>query len=207
MGGNTVEIIMITMTPFSENCYVLKNNGEAIVIDPGEASTELFDALEGCKVTAIVNTHTHMDHASGNAGVKEKTGADLVCHKDAAPMLEQLGQQGGMMGMTIEASPPPDRLVDEGDTISVGDEELKVLYCPGHAPGHIALKGDGFVIVGDVLFAGSIGRTDLPGGSYEVLLDSIKTKLLTLPDDTVVYSGHGPSTTIGTERAINPFLV
>ena len=112
-----------------------------------------------------------------------------------------------MFGVRVPASPDPDRFINEGDTIDIGGATLKVFHTPGHAPGHVVLVGDGFVIAGDTLFAGSIGRTDLPGGDYDTLIRAIKEKLLVLPDDTVVYSGHGPATTIGAERRSNPFLV
>jgi glyoxylase-like metal-dependent hydrolase (beta-lactamase superfamily II) len=195
------------MTPFAENCYLLKDGGEAIVVDPGEASPELMRAIDGANVIAIVLTHSHIDHVGGNADVKAATGAELVCHEEAAPMLEAVQYQGRMFGMDVPASPKPDRFIDEGDVVKVGAAELRVVNVPGHAPGHIALIGDGFVIGGDVLFAGSVGRTDLPGGSGKVLLDSIRNKLMVLPDETVVYSGHGPATTIGNERRSNPFLL
>jgi hydroxyacylglutathione hydrolase len=122
-------------------------------------------------------------------------------------MLANIAAQGRMFGLNAENSPPPDRLIDEGDTVRIGETELSVVYTPGHAPGHIALIGDGFIIGGDVLFAGSIGRTDLPGGSMDRLMRSIREKFLPLPDDTVVLSGHGPTTTIGRERASNPFIL
>lgn len=202
-----MEIISLVMTPFSENCVIIKDGDEAMVIDPGEANQQLFDTLEGCKVALLVNTHSHIDHVGGNAEVKKRTGAELVCHEEAAPMLQSISQQGQMFGMNVPDSPPPDRFIKAGDTLSVGSVKLDIVDAPGHAPGHIALVGDGFIIGGDVLFAGSIGRTDLPGGNYEVLMNSIKTQFLTLPDETVVYSGHGPVTTIGTERQTNPFLV
>lgn len=202
-----MEILVFTVSAFQENCFVVKDGGEAIVIDPGDTPPELLEALEGLNVRTIVNTHTHIDHVAGNAGVKEKTGAELACHRDAAPMLESVPSQGSMMGMKSAPSPAPDRFLDEGDKVTFGDQSLDVVYVPGHAPGHIALIGGGFAFVGDVLFAGSIGRTDLAGGSFEQLITSIKTKLLVLPDETVVYCGHGQSTTIGTERLTNPFLV
>ncbi|MBI5094533.1 MAG: MBL fold metallo-hydrolase [Candidatus Hydrogenedentes bacterium] len=195
------------MTPFFMNCYVIRDHGEALVIDPGEATDELKRSVDGFKVRAIVNTHCHCDHCGGNAGMAAYTGAELVCHKDDLPLLSIVEQQGAMFGFQCPSSPPPNRYLSEGDTVVVGKVTLNVLHTPGHAPGHIVLVGDGFVIAGDVLFAGSIGRTDLPGGSYEQLLESIRTKLLPLPDNTVVYSGHGPSTTIGIERRSNPFLV
>ncbi len=207
MEGARVEILTFVLTPFAENTYLLVEDGEALLIDPGEPAPELLDALKQYRVPTICLTHAHIDHIGGVAECKRATGAELICHKDAAPMLLTAAQQGMMFGMRVEAAPPPDRLINEGDTVKVGEVALKVVNVPGHAPGHIALIGDGFVIGGDVLFQGSIGRTDLPGGSYETLINSIKTRLLTLDDGTVVYSGHGPPTTIGMERRINPFLV
>lgn len=188
------------------NCYVIRDGGEALVIDPGEATAELKQSVADDKVTMIFNTHCHIDHSGGNKGMVEATGAPLVCHEDDLPLLRSLEQQGMMFGVSCDPSPEPDQFIQEGDTVTVGSVELKVLHTPGHAPGHVVLVGDGFVIGGDVLFNGSIGRTDLPGGSMDQLLDSIKTKLLPLPDDTIVYCGHGPATTIGQERASNPFL-
>ena len=202
-----MDIKTFQLTPFMENGYVLQEGNEAVVVDPGEASAELCAAVEGRDVKMIFNTHCHCDHAGGNAEMVKRTGAPLVIHRDELPLLQSLEQQGLMFGVPFPASPDPDRFVEDGDTITVGGTELKVLHAPGHSPGHVVLVGDGFAIVGDVLFAGSIGRTDLPGGSYQQLLDSIRTKLLALPDETVVHSGHGPTTTIGRERATNPFLV
>jgi glyoxylase-like metal-dependent hydrolase (beta-lactamase superfamily II) len=202
-----MEILCFEMTPFVENCYVVRDNGEALIIDPGDVTQELLDAIEGYTVKTVVNTHCHCDHCGGNAAILKTTGAELICHKDELGVLRTLPQQGQMFGAHFDASPDPDRYVKEGDTVSVGNITFGVREAPGHSPGHIVLVGDGFVISGDVLFAGSIGRTDLPGGSYPQLIDSIKTKLLTLPDDTVVYNGHGPETTIGVERRTNPFLV
>lgn len=205
-GSAKLEILSFVTTPFVENCFVIKDGGEALVIDPGEATPEVLQAIEGARVETIVNTHTHIDHVGGNAVLKERTGAELVCHREAAEMLETVEQQGQLFGMSVQPSPPPDRFLAEGDTVTVGSVTLGVVDAPGHAPGHIALTGDGFIIGGDVLFSGSIGRVDLPGGSLEVLLESIRTKFLTLDDDTIVYCGHGPPTTIGVERASNPFL-
>jgi glyoxylase-like metal-dependent hydrolase (beta-lactamase superfamily II) len=202
-----VKLKSFALTPFYTNCYVLKDGGEALVIDPGEAAPELLAEIAGCKVVMIVNTHCHCDHAGGNAGMVEATGAPLAMHRAELPLLHTLEQQGAMFGVPFPPSPDPDRFLEEGDLIQVGAVSLKVRYAPGHSPGHIVLIGDGFAFVGDDLFAGSIGRTDLPGGSHDQLLDSIRTKLMTLPDETQVYSGHGPSTTIGIERATNPFLV
>ncbi len=201
-----MELSTFQLTPFFTNGYVIKDGGEALVIDPGEASPRLLKNLAGSRTVMIVNTHCHCDHAGGNADMVKATGAPLAIHRDDLPVLQTLEQQGMMFGVPFPPSPAPDRYLEEGDLLTVGAVELKVVHVPGHSPGHIALVGDGFVIAGDVLFAGSIGRTDLPGGSYRQLLDSIRTKLLVLPDATVVYSGHGPETTIGMERATNPFL-
>jgi hydroxyacylglutathione hydrolase len=201
-----LEILSFQLTPFITNCYVLRDGGEAIVIDPGEVTPALLEAIEGRKVPLIVNTHCHCDHCGGNAELKKITNAELVCHRDELPLLRALVMQGQMFGVPYGPSPDPDRFIDEGDTVSVGGVTMKVVNVPGHSPGHVALIGDGFVIGGDVLFSGSIGRTDLLGGNYDQLMESIRTKLLTLPDDFIVYSGHGPATTIGEERESNPFL-
>ncbi len=201
-----MEIQTFELTPFMTHCYVVSDGGEALVIDPGEGAPELLEVLSGLRVTKIVNTHCHLDHSSGNAAVKAATGAPLAIHSGDLPLLRSLPQQGMMFGVPCEASPEPDEFLVEGDVVRVGSLEFRVVHVPGHSPGHIALLTDGVAIVGDVLFAGSIGRTDLPGGDSAELIHSIRTKLLTLPDDTTVYSGHGPETTIGEERMYNPFL-
>lgn len=201
-----MQIQMFTVTPFFENCYVLTHGGETIVIDPGEAAPELLAAIADANVTMVFNTHCHCDHSGGNAEIMRLTGAPLVCHEADLPLLRSIAQQGMLFGVRVPPSPEPNRFVDEGDAISIGGEKLQVFHTPGHAPGHVVLVGDGFVIAGDTLFAGSIGRTDLPGGNYNQLIRAIKEKLMVLPDDTVVYSGHGPATTIGEERRTNPFL-
>ena len=201
-----MQIQMFTVTPFYENCYVLTHGGETMVIDPGEAAPELKAAIAGQNVTMIFNTHCHCDHSGGNAELMKLTGAPLVAHEADLPLLRSISQQGMLFGVPVPASPDPDRFINEGDTVELGGAQLKVFHTPGHAPGHVVLVGHGFVIAGDTLFAASIGRTDLPGGNYNQLIRAIKEKLLVLPDDTVVYSGHGPATTIGEERRTNPFL-
>lgn len=201
-----MKIQSFEVTPFFVNCYILSDGGEAILIDPGEYTPQVQEALAGLTVKIIVNTHGHCDHCGGNAAAVQDTNAPLAIHADDRPMLQAIVAQGQMFGLRITASPGPDRLLAEGDVIEVGAVRLKVLHAPGHSLGHILLAGDGFVFAGDVLFSGSIGRTDLPGGDYSQLINSIRTKLLTLPDETVVYSGHGPDTTIGAERRTNPFL-
>jgi len=176
-------------------------------VDPGEPAPELLRTLEGFTVKTVVNTHAHLDHVCGNAAVLAATGAELLLHEADMPLLEQLEWQGAMFGVPVVPSPAPSRFIAEGDSVRVGDVVFDVLFTPGHSPGHIVLVTDGLLIGGDVLFNGSIGRTDLPGGNHAQLLESIRTKLLPLPDATRVLCGHGPSTTIGEERRTNPFLV
>ena len=201
-----MDITTVPLTPFLENCFVLKDGPEAIVVDPGEAAPELLDAIDGATVKLIINTHCHCDHCGGNAALIASTGAPLAIHEDDLPLLRAIEAQGRLFGCYFPPSPDPVRFLKHGDTISLGRNTFTVSHVPGHSPGHVALLSGGIAIVGDVLFAGSIGRTDLPGGNYRQLLESIRTKLMTLPDDTIVYCGHGPSTTIGAERRSNPFL-
>ncbi|MCK5860978.1 MAG: MBL fold metallo-hydrolase [Candidatus Hydrogenedentes bacterium] len=202
-----MEILTFPVTPFSTNCYVIKDSNEAIVIDPGEITLELTQSIADCNVTMVFNTHCHCDHSGGNAEAIKLTGAPLVCHAEDLPLLQSLCEQGRMFGVPFTASPDPDRFVEHGDIIKVGDAQFEVRHTPGHSPGHVVLVNEDIIIAGDVLFAGSIGRTDLPGGSMAQLLNSITHQLLTLPDKTIVYCGHGPTTTIGEERVSNPFLV
>lgn len=202
-----MELAVFPVTPFYTNCYVVKEGGDALVIDPGEATPELKEYLNNCSVKMVINTHCHCDHCGGNAEIVALTGAPLVCHEADLPLLHSLPEQGRMFGVPFPASPEPDRFLEHGDTIAFGSRVFEVRHTPGHSPGHVVLVTDGVALVGDVLFAGSIGRTDLPGGSMNQLLKSIREQLLVLPDDTVVYSGHGPETTIGEERRSNPFLV
>jgi glyoxylase-like metal-dependent hydrolase (beta-lactamase superfamily II) len=201
-----VEIQEFELTPFFTKCFVLRDGGETLVIDPGEARQDLLDSLKGDTKITIVNTHCHIDHCGGNAGVKAATGAPLLMHRESLPLLRSVPQQAMMFGVYAPPSPEPDGFLEEGDVLRVGSVALEVRFTPGHAPGHIVLVGDGFVFGGDVLFTDSIGRTDLPGGDYALLMDSIQRKLLTLPDETKVYNGHSPVTTIGRERRLNPFL-
>ena len=188
------------------NCYVIRDAGETLVLDPGNGDEGLLASLAMDTVTAIVNTHAHIDHCGGNAALMEATGAPLVLHEADLFLLDNLEAQGDMFGVPKITSPAPARFVADGDTITVGSISFDVLHVPGHSPGHIALYGADSVFVGDVVMAGSVGRVDLPGGDMTQLMDSIQTKLLTLPDTVKVYSGHGPPTTIGEERQNNPYL-
>ncbi|MEW5733727.1 MAG: MBL fold metallo-hydrolase, partial [Thermodesulfobacteriota bacterium] len=158
-------------------------------------------------VTAIVNTHGHFDHVGANREMKAATGAPLLIHEADAPMLGFLSQMARSFGMHMENSPPPDRTIAEGDVITFGNHSLRVLETPGHSQGSVSLVGENAVFVGDTLFAGSIGRTDFPGGSYPQLIASVTNKLFPLGDAVTVYTGHGPATTIGREKRTNPFFV
>lgn len=181
---------------------------QTLLIDPGLESEAIYEVIreEGLEVCGIVNTHGHFDHVCANAFFKAKTGAPILIHESDVAMMRQAGQQALAFGFQVPTLPPPDRVLFEGDDVLVGESRLRVLHTPGHTPGGICLYTEGLAFVGDTLFAGSIGRTDFGGGSLEVLLASIRKKLLSLPDETVVYPGHGPVSTIGEERAHNPFL-
>jgi hydroxyacylglutathione hydrolase len=202
------------------NCYVAgcAETCEGVVIDPGtldpEDTKELADEIGrlGLRIRSILNTHGHPDHMSGNDYLKEAVGGEVLIHElDAPKLTDPLRNASRMFGMDITVS-PPDGVFRDGDVIHFGNQSLAVAHTPGHSSGGVVFIGDGFVFTGDTLFAGSIGRSDLPDSSdgdadaYGALLTSIGGKLMTLPDDTVVLPGHGPATTIGRERATNPFL-
>ena len=157
-------------------------------------------------VKTIINTHGHFDHVSANKGMHTATNAPILIHALDAPMLEKISASAANWGLSAEDSPPPDRTINDGDTITFGQITLKVIHTPGHTPGGISLFTDGHVFVGDTLFAGSIGRTDFPGGDFATLKSSIQEKLFKLADDVRVYTGHGPETTIGHEKQHNPFV-
>lgn len=192
------------------NCYLVAcdDTKEAIVIDPGGDAPLILDRVQelGLAIKYIVNTHGHIDHIAANRPVKEGTGAQLAIHQDDAEWL--VTDQGDYARMLGVSSPGPaaDVLLEEGDHIAFGNERLQVIATPGHSLGGISLVGDGVVFCGDTLFAMGVGRVDLPGGSWETLMNTIKTRLFTMPDDTVAYTGHGPETTIGREKQFNPWF-
>ncbi len=203
-------LIRLIVGPLQVNCFILadEKTKEAIVIDPGDDAQDILKIIKdkGLRVRYIVNTHAHFDHVGANKAIKAATGAELLIHEADATVLATISRQARSFGMTAEPSPLPDRLLKHGDTIVAGEVSLTVLHTPGHTPGGISLLEQGIVFTGDALFAGSIGRTDFPGGDLRTLIRSIKTNLMTLPDDTKVFSGHGPASTIGDERRENPFL-
>ncbi len=177
------------------------------MIDPGDEVDRILIKLgeSNLNVKYILNTHGHFDHVGGNKRLKEVTGADLMIHRDDVHMLEQLMATASSFGLSAENSPGPDQFLEDGQTITLGDITLKVIHTPGHSPGGVSFHTDKALFVGDTLFAGSIGRTDLPGGDYGVLIASIQQKLFPLGDDIKVYTGHGPETTIEVEKRTNPF--
>lgn len=202
---------------FGINTYVVYDpvSKECAIIDPGmmspreeQALVEFIDRNQ-LKVTHLINTHLHVDHAIGDAFVVDKYGLPVEAHADDEFLGSRMRQQAESFGLPPKAADVTvSQYLSEGDVIHIGDGELEVLHVPGHSPGSIVLydRKDGFLIAGDVLFQGSIGRTDLPGGSHQQLINGIREKLLPLPDATVVYPGHGPATTIGDERRYNPYL-
>ena len=200
----------IVVGPLQVNCYLLgcEETGEGVVIDPGADADRIISLLTrlGLRIVHVINTHGHFDHVGGNRKLLEISGADLLMHEADVPLLSLAGATAAAYGLEAEDSPRPDSYLRDGMNIAFGNYELTVLHTPGHTPGGCCLYGEGVVITGDTLFADSVGRTDLPGGSHTALVESIHRKLLTLPDDTVAYPGHGPATTIGRERLKNPYL-
>jgi hydroxyacylglutathione hydrolase len=210
-----IEIKIFTFNAFQENTFLLYDDtGSAVVVDPGMNSPQekevftSFIAEKEVRLEAILNTHCHFDHVLGCRFLKEKFDIPFLCEEREVSLLENAGMFGEFFGIEVEPPPMPDRYITEGETFRFGNSELRLLLVPGHSPGSLSLysEKDMFVITGDALFAGSIGRTDLPGGNYQTLIKNIQTKLLTLPRDVAVYPGHGPSTTIGYEHDTNPFL-
>jgi glyoxylase-like metal-dependent hydrolase (beta-lactamase superfamily II) len=208
-----LEIRTVVSAPFDENCYVVWRRGraDALVVDPGTEPELILDALReaGLTVAAVLNTHGHVDHIAGNADLKRAfPAAPLIIGVGDVPLLaDPLLNLSAFLTEPV-VSPPADRTVTEGDRLSLAGIDLEVLDIPGHSPGHVVfvVAGERVVLGGDVLFRGSIGRTDFPGGSLPQLLGGIRAKLWPLPDATVVYPGHGPVTTVGHEKRTNPFL-
>ena len=200
----------LAVGPIMANCFIFgcENTKSALVIEPGDEAYKILMAVSESNLTVkyIINTHGHFDHLGANKKWKEVTGAEILIHAADADMLEQISMASQGFGMSFENSPPADRMIGEGDQITFGDITLNVIHTPGHSLGGISLSTDGVVFVGDSLFYGSIGRTDFPGGDYNTLISSIKNKLFPLGDDVVVYTGHGPETSIGQEKRMNPFL-
>jgi hydroxyacylglutathione hydrolase len=201
--------------PFYENTYVLfDETKQCIIVDPGcfekreEETLEQFISLSRLTPVMLVNTHAHIDHVLGNNFVFETYNLKPVLHRNEIKILEAAPVIGAEWGIPVHPSPLPEKFLEGGDTVSFGNSTLKILFAPGHSPGSVCLysQEQSFIVSGDVLFRESIGRTDLPLGDHETLLQSIREKLFLLPDETIVYSGHGPETSIGYEKQFNPFV-
>ncbi len=204
------QVVTLTNGGFAENCYLVADagRGEAAIVDPGE-EVRLFRARlrhEGWTLRAIWLTHAHVDHVAGVAALREEAGLPIFLHPADRALYERLPVQAAQFGLDLAVPPPPDHELADGSSVSVGAFAFQVVHTPGHSPGGVCFVGHGLALVGDALFAGSIGRTDLPGGDLKTLLASIHERLLVLPDETVVLSGHGPATTIGAEKKNNPFV-
>jgi hydroxyacylglutathione hydrolase len=205
-----LKVVRIPAGIYAANCYLVysESNKEGIIIDPGGDADDIIAEIKnlGLDIKYIILTHGHGDHIAGVREIKEYTNAPVAIHKDDEHLLKNgKDNLSSIMAMgTVELT--ADILLDDGDEISFGDLNAKILHTPGHTPGGISIKIENSIFTGDTLFAGSVGRTDFEGGSFENIINSIKNKILEYPEDTVVYPGHGPSSTIKTEKATNPFL-
>lgn len=212
MSAAPFTIRTFTSSVFGQNAYLVRcsASGATIAIDPGGEAEVMASALEsgGDALLAIVLTHAHLDHIEGVATLVERVPAAIHLHPDDRPLYDAAAQQGAMFGHRVRIPPPPDEALEHGGELVFGECRLQVRLAPGHSPGHVILysAAAGLAFVGDVVFAGSIGRTDLPGGSFEQLMTSIREQVLTLPDETKLYTGHGPVTTVERERVSNPFI-
>jgi glyoxylase-like metal-dependent hydrolase (beta-lactamase superfamily II) len=200
----------IVVGPLEVNCYILgcDDTREAAIIDPGGDAEEIIKAVEKGKLTPklIINTHAHFDHVGGVKTLQDHFRIDFLLHKDDLFLIESLNEQATSFGLGSMPRPEVNKFVNNEDKVSFGQKVVKVIHTPGHTPGGVCYYVDNNIFVGDTMFAGSIGRTDFPGGSYETLIKSIKERLFPLGDSVTVYPGHGPSTTIGNEKSHNPFL-
>lgn len=202
----------IVVGPLGVNCFILgdKQSKEGVVVDPGADCEMILESVArfGIKVTYVINTHGHFDHVGCNRQLKEQTGAELLIHQGDQALLSMASRSAQKYGLKVEDSPVPSRYLTDGMTLEFGRRCIEVLHTPGHTQGGccLYLANEKLLISGDTLFAESVGRTDLPGGDHDQLISSIKTKLMPLPDETIVWPGHGPSSTIGTERRRNPYI-
>jgi hydroxyacylglutathione hydrolase len=204
-----VSVQTLTVGAFQENCYLVvdSRSGKAVIVDPGGEGERLVEAVDksGATLEAVWITHAHVDHVGAIASIKQRWDVPVYLHPLDRRLYEAAGRQAQVYGVQFEEPPPPDREFADGQQLKVGDVALSVMHAPGHSPGHVVIHGDGIALVGDCLFAGSIGRTDLPFSDPPQLAASLE-KISALPPETVVYPGHGMDTTIGEERRSNPFL-
>lgn len=207
---SSLEVVAIPNGQFAENCYLVADRGsaEAVIIDPGEESSRFLAELghRDWSLKGIWLTHGHIDHIMGVGAVQAATGAPIYLHPQDRALYDDLPSYGAWVGMQLDPPPPPQFELLPGEPLRVGNYEFEVRFTPGHSPGSVSFLGHGMIFGGDVLFNGSVGRTDLPGGDSSTLMATIQSEFLSLPDMTVVHSGHGLDTTIGLERLTNPFL-
>lgn len=204
-----IEFETIVVGALETNCYIIFDGEDnAIIIDPGgePEKISLFIKNKNLKPQMIINTHGHADHCGGNKFLKKKYSIPILMHENDVKILNSFENKFFFPLMHGSPSPNPDRFIKDGELIEFGGNTLKIIHTPGHTPGSISIFTDGIFFSGDLIFSGSVGRTDLPGGSWNQLIDSIKNKVLSLPDETIILPGHGPSTTVGEERRNNPFL-
>lgn len=208
--GDALRVYVMEVGPLMVNAYIVEDppSKKAVVVDPGDDGEAILSEIgaRGLAVEKILLTHGHFDHVGAVRLLRAKTGAPVHLHADDAGRMATARRQGLMFGLSVEDPPPADVLVGEGDRIAFAGGEFLVAHTPGHTPGCVSYLRGGMAFVGDLVFAGSIGRTDLPGGSHERLLRSVREKIFVLPDDTVIFPGHGPSTTVGREKRSNPFF-
>ena len=206
-----MDIISLIVGFFQENAYLVRARGgdEGLIVDPGDEADRILEAVRrtGLRPTAIVSTHGHLDHVGAAAELQEALGLPFWLHADDEFYLASLAEQALAFGLPPVRAPRVDRYLEDGGELAVGAETVRVIHLPGHTPGGVGLYDGEALIAGDTLFAGSVGRTDLPGGDWDVLRRTLRERLLALPDATRVYPGHGPPTTIGAERGSNPFLL
>ncbi len=208
--GDPFRVHTIEVGPLAVNCYLLEHVPlrKVAVVDPGDDGPSILSRIGdlGLTVDKILLTHGHFDHVGAVALLREKTGAKIYLHEADAARMKAARRQGLMFGLWVTDPPPPDVFVADGDAVPFGDGELRVAHTPGHTPGCVSYIINKMAFVGDLIFAGSIGRTDLPGGDYDALIAAVKEKIFVLPDDTVLFPGHGPATTVGEEKRSNPFF-
>ncbi|MBD3340311.1 MAG: MBL fold metallo-hydrolase [Candidatus Lokiarchaeota archaeon] len=200
----------IVVGQMAVNCYLIgcEQTKRAAIIDPGDEMKSILGAIQekGLTLTKILLTHGHVDHLTQLHALKAKTGAEVSMHQKDEFLLSDVQQHAMFFGLPDPGTPKPDRFLEDGDVIDIGNTKVNVLHTPGHSPGSVTFHVDNRLFVGDLIFAGSIGRTDLPGGDYDNLMKSVRTKIFTLPDSTIIYPGHGPETTVGREKKSNQFF-